>query len=195
MESTPVHYLSASILVERKRRSYHNTLEAITEDPKMKRLLLALMLLYSTLYAKSIDDATFAQVMLIADREGVPRSVAARLMFEESGDPKTGSRGDPLAEGDEKTGWKSKGLYQIHTRPANLEELVRKDWPYKREEFDIFDPLDNATLAMRYLSRKHRDLGTWYRAVCYYNSGEVDSRKIPTRTKRYARRIIEAREP
>lgn len=161
----------------------------------MKRLLFAIVLLSSTIYASPIDDATFAQVMAIADREGVPRSVAARLMFEESGDPKTGSRGDPMAEGDEQTGWKSKGLYQIHTRPANLDELFRKDWPGNREDFDIFDPLDNATLAMRYLARKHRDLGTWYRAVCFYNSGEVDSRKIPLRTKRYARRVIGAGEP
>lgn len=161
----------------------------------MKHLLLALILLSSTLYAAPIDDATFAQVMAIADREGVPRSVAARLMFEESGDPWTGSRGDPLAEGDESTGWKSKGLYQIHTRPANLDELMRKDWPGKREDFDILDPLDNATLAMRYLARKHRDLGTWYRAVCFYNSGRTKQEEMTPRTKAYALRIISAREP
>lgn len=161
----------------------------------MKRLFLFLILLSSTIYASPIDNETFAQVMAIADREGVPRSVAARLMFEESGDPKSGSRGDPKAVGDEETGWRSLGLYQIHTKPRNIEELLRKDWTEKREDFDIFDPLDNATLAMRYLSRKHRDLGSWYRAVCFYNSGEVDSRKIPPRTKRYARRIIEARAP
>jgi hypothetical protein len=161
----------------------------------MKRLLLALLLLSSTLYAEPIDDATFAQVMAIADREGVPRSVASRLMFEESGDPWTGSRGDPEAVGDEKTGWRSIGLYQIHTKPRNLEELMRRDWPFKRDDFDIYDPLDNATLALRYLARKHRDLGTWYRAVAFFNCGQVESRKVPEKTKAYAIRIISAGEP
>lgn len=162
-----------------------------------RAMLSAIMLSCACLYAEPIDDATFAQVMAIADREGVPRSVAARLMLEESGDPWTGSRGNPKAVGNEPSGYPSKGLYQLHTKPSNINELLRIDW-YGRGEsdpFDIWDPRHNATVALRYVARKHRDLGTWYRAIAFYNCGSSKSDQIPERTKRYALRIISAGEP
>lgn len=163
----------------------------------MKRLLLTLILLSSTLYAEPIDDATFAQVMSIADHEGVPRSVAARLMFEESGDPRTGSRGNPKAFNKEPSGYQSQGLFQLHTKPSNIEELKRLDWTAhgETEPFDIWNPRHNATVALRYLARKHRDLGTWYRAAVFFNSGKSKIEHATDKTKAYATRVISAREP
>jgi len=160
------------------------------------RLCAVLLFIASTLTAAPIDDATFRDVMYISDREGVPRSVAARLMFEESGDPWTGSRGDPDAVGDEATGWASEGLYQLHTRPENIEYLVATYW-YGREEketFDIRNPRHNSTVALRYLADLHRRFNTWYMAAARFNCGPY-SKTIPDKTKRYAVRIISAREP
>ena len=163
----------------------------------MKLLLFAFALASSMLYAEPIDDATFADVMRIADREGVPRSVAARLMFEESGDRHTGSRGNPEAYNKEPSGYQSQGLFQLHTKPSNIEELKRLDWTERgeTETFDIWNPRHNATVALRYLSRKHRDLGTWYRAVAFYNSGKAKLEHVTDKTKAYAMRVISARSP
>lgn len=149
------------------------------------------------LYSAPIDDATFNAVMIIADQAGVPRSVAARLMFEESGDPCTGSRGNPLAYNKEPSGYQSQGLYQLHTKPLNIKELIQKYWIAfgEIEPFDIWNPIHNAKVALRYLAQKHKDLGTWYRAVAYFNSGRTNPVEITDKTKRYARRIIEARAP
>jgi hypothetical protein len=155
--------------------------------------LVIFLFIASSLYAAPIDDATFRDVMHISDREGVPRSVAARLMFEESGDPWTGSRGDPDAVGDEATGWPSVGLFQLHTRPENIGYLLKTFWTAP-ETFDIRNPLHNATVALRYLADLHRRFGTWYMAAARYNAGPY-SKVIPDKTKRYASRIISAREP
>lgn len=165
----------------------------------MTRRILFLAALFAAFYltAEPIDHATFRAVMLIADQEGVPRSVAARLMFEESGDPWTGSRGNPEAFNKEPSGYMSLGLFQLHTKPSNIEELKRKDWIERgeKEPFGIMNPLHNATIALRYLARKHRDLGTWYRAVCFYNSGKTKQAEMTERTKLYATRIISAKDP
>jgi hypothetical protein len=173
----------------------------------MKRLILPLFLsLAAYLPAAPIDDATFSAIMQIADREGVPLSVAARLMFEESGDPVTLSRGDPDAIGDEATGWPSVGLYQLHTKPENIDYLVKTHWTDRGEtgEFDIRNPRHNSTVALRYLADLHRRFGTWYLAACYYNCGpprwdHIAKRYlpkiIPPGTQRYARRIIYAPDP
>jgi hypothetical protein len=159
-------------------------------------LCVILLFITSTLYAAPIDDATFREVMHIADREGVPRSVAARLMFEESGDPWTGSRGNPDAVGDESTGWTSEGLYQLHTRPENINYLIKAFLigMGETEGFNIRNPSHNATIALRYLSDLHRRFGTWYMAAARYNAGP-SAKVIPEKTKRYASRIINAREP
>ena len=158
----------------------------------MKLFLLCFMLLFiQPIYSAPIDDDTFKQVMLISDDLGVPRSVAARLMYEESGNP---GRGNPLAKGDEPTGWLSLGLYQIHTKPSNLNYLVNKYYYGKgyTEPFNIFNPIHNAIVALGYLADKHTQLGTWYHACCFYNCGCV--KNVPERTKAYAMRIISAPE-
>ena len=153
----------------------------------MRRAMLATMAaLAVTASAAQITDATFWQIMEIADREGVPRSGAAQLMAEESG-------GDILAIGDETTGWPSVGLYQLHTRPGNINYLIGAFWDGSGE-FDIFDPLENATVALRYLADLRRRFGSWYMAACRYNCGP-SAKVVPERTRAYARRIVEAREP
>lgn len=163
---------------------------------RMTRRILFLAALFAAFYltAEPIDDATFRAVMLIADQEGVPRSVAARLMFEESGDPLTGSRGNPKAFNREPSGFQSQGLFQLHTKPSNIDHLLSSYWYNRtREKFDIWNPRHNATVALRYLADLHRRLGSWYMAACFYNCGTV--RAIPERTKRYAKRVIEASNP
>lgn len=171
----------------------------------MKRLLLALIILSSTLYASPIDDATFAQVMAIADSEGVPRSVANWLMVEESGNRFTGERGCATAVNKrEPGGWPSVGLYQPYMKPSNITTLLDRYW-YGRGEVEGFDPLNpihSAKVGLRYISSLHRQLGTWYRAACAYNagrssvlSGEVDRLDKYAKTRAYALRIISAGEP
>lgn len=171
----------------------------------MKRLLLALILLSSTLYAEPIDDATFAQVMAIADREGVPRSVANWLMVEESGNRFTGERGCAAAVNKrEPGGWPSVGLYQPYMKPSNINYLLAVYW-YGRGEtevFDPFNPIHSVKLGLRYIADLHRQLDSWYLAACAYNagignvlSGEVARSPRFAKTRAYSRRIVGARAP
>jgi hypothetical protein len=156
----------------------------------MKRLpLLALALLCASLHAAPISPAVHDAVMVIADAEGVPRSVANWLQIEESGDRRTGTWGDARAVSREAVrGFHSEGLFQIFAEPRQLEYLLAVYW--HDGTFDIFDPVDNATLALRYLHALHRRFGSWYLALCYFNHGDI--LHIPEETKAYARRICEA---
>jgi len=171
---------------------------------RLAALLLAL-LLAAPLAAEPISPATHAAVMRIADDCGVPRSVAHWLMVEESGWWKTGAWGNASAVNrSEPGGWLSKGLYSLFTKPTNIDFLISTYWvAYEETEcFDIFNPIHNAKVALRYLADLHRQLGTWYRAACGYNagasnvlSGDVEKLDKYARTRAYAKRIIEAREP
>jgi soluble lytic murein transglycosylase-like protein len=147
-------------------------------------LLAALLALSLPLAAAPISPATHAAVMRIADEYGVPRSVAHALMLAESS-------GDAAAIHLEPSGFSSLGLYQLHTDPHNLDWLLSQYWQGGR--FDILDPLDNATVALRYLSALHKQFATWERALCFYNAGRVVD--VPETTRAYARRICEAGEP
>ena len=173
----------------------------------MKRILFALLFFtfYAFAYAVHIDDATLIAVMEIADDEGVPRSVAYQLQVEESGDRHTGTRGDAGAvNNNEPEGWPSKGLYQLYMKPENINYLLVLYW-YGRGETETFDPLNpihSAKVGLRYLADLHRQLGTWYRAACAYNAGKsrvlsgvVEREARYARTRAYARRIVNAREP
>ena len=140
-----------------------------------------------------------------AQRYGVPLSVAHQMQVEESGDPTTGAWGDAFAIGPVTAeGYRGLGVYQLYDKPENMAYLVRKYWtPYHRAPkgapascampFDVFNYLHNTELAMRYLADLHRRFGTWERALWYYQSGTVAG--VNEKTKDYARRIVEAREP
>lgn len=159
-------------------------------------LLLALALAAIPMVAEPISPATWRAVMAEAARQGVPLSIANRMQIEESGDPRTGGWGNALAIGRvSKEGYRALGLYQIYDKPSNMAWLVRKYWtPYHlATPFDVFNPLHNTALAMRYLAALHRRLGTWYAALCYYQCGRVEG--ASERTRGYARRIVEARAP
>lgn len=154
------------------------------------------MLAASPIIAEPISLATWRAVMAEATRQGVPLSIANRMQIEESGDPRTGGWGNALAVGPATAeGYRALGLYQIYDKPSNIEYLVRKYWtPYHAAmPFDVFNPLHNAELAMRYLSALHRRLGTWYAALCYYQSGLTEG--WSDKTRGYARRIVEAPWP
>jgi soluble lytic murein transglycosylase-like protein len=91
-------------------------------------------------------------------------------------------------------GYHSRGLFQIWEEPGNLAYLIEHHWPNHLGAFDIEDPIDNAILAMSYLSALHDRFGNWYEALVFYNSGRL-LKDAPKESKDYARRIILAMDP
>jgi soluble lytic murein transglycosylase-like protein len=152
----------------------------------MNRLLPALLLLFcAPLSATPISSETMAAVLVIGDAAGVPRSVTRALVHEES-------RGDATARSQVTAeGFCSRGLVQLYTRPDNLAYLLAHYWPGDLAEFDIDNPLHNATVGLGYLAALHRRFGNWYEACIFYNAGRIAG--APTHSKQYARRIINAR--
>lgn len=131
-----------------------------------------------------ITDAERKQVYEIGRSEGVPLSIVRALMTEESG-------GYVDAFSDlTKEGYRSRGLFQIYERPDNLGQLLNDHWSSPAEEFNINDPIDNATVALAYLASLHARFGNWYQALIYYNHGDVKGYSEETRA--YAKRIINA---
>lgn len=121
-------------------------------------------------------------VYAIGAREGVPRSIITQLMAEES-------QGYVDAVSHETAeGYVSRGLFQIYDKPGNLEWLLARFWP--GGAFDINDPVDNATVALAYLSSLHKRFGNWYEACIYYNHGSILG--YSEQTRKYAKRIINA---
>lgn len=154
-------------------------------------ILILLLLLSVPLGAEVINEATFNEVLSIAADLKIPRSVAVQLMMEES-------QGNPKAKSRMVKGYRSRGLYQIYEHPKNLNELLNKFWyPHldghvgEDKVFTILDPIENATLGLRYLAALHHEWGSWYEALLFYNAGTV--RKAPKETKEYARRIVNAK--
>ena len=137
-------------------------------------------------YTKVIDNRTKHIIYEIGLSKGVPKSITDRLMYEES-------KYDDHAESEyTKEGYNSKGLFQIYTRPDNLEYIVSKFWT-GNEKFDIYNPVHNATAALGYLSALHRQYGSWYEALLFYNHGSIKTASEDTRL--YAHRIVNAGNP
>jgi len=149
---------------------------------KLPAVLPALLLASLPLSAAPISPLTMSAVYAIGDSVGVPRSVTRALMLEESG-------GDPLAVSRFVNGYRSRGLYQLYEEPRNLSDLIARYWDVG--EFNIADPIHNATVALRYLAALHRAHGTWELALVFYNHGSLED--VPRSTLLYARRIIRAR--
>lgn len=155
----------------------------------MKLAAALLLSVASMLPAAPISRATLSAVLDIGDAAGVPRSVVMRLHIEESGDPLTGRWGDPEAVShEESNGYHSEGLFQLYADPEDLAWKLAMFWPGDPADFDIFDPLDNATVALRFLAWAHARCGNWIQALYYYNHGDVQH--VPEGTREYARRII-----
>lgn len=149
-------------------------------------LLCLLIALSLPLVAAPISPVTHAAVMRIADAEGVPRSVARALMWEES-------RGDATARSPRTAdGYRSWGLFQIYDEPGNLVYLVDMFWRARGEgdAFDYLDSIHNSKVALRYLAALHRQYGNWFQALLFYNCGRV--RGAPDETRAYALRIMRA---
>lgn len=148
----------------------------------MRLAILLALALAAQAYAAPITPAEHSLVLLIGASQGVPRSVAAALMLEESG-------GDALAIGPVGSdGSRCLGLYQLN--PRWMPYLVTHYFPHPAMSFDAFDPLQNATVALGYLAALHKRFGSWERALWYYNHGDVTH--VPESTRQYARRIINA---
>ena len=155
------------------------------------------------LQSAPISPQTHAIVMLIAEAQGVPQSVADRLQIEESGDRYTGTWGDAHAHGPLTTeGYRSYGLFGLYMKPSNIAWLLKMFFPHPPETFDIFDPIQNAVVGLCYMHWLHDIFGNWYDAACAYNAGRsyVQSGAVAREgrfagTRAYARRIVEARAP
>ena len=172
-------------------------------------VICSILMSCAMLYAAPIDDATFWAVMDIADVEGVPRSVAAQQLMEETGDKDSGSRGDFSRKSmypEDAEGFYSESGFQLYTNPKNLNRLLDRFWKGRgdTEKFDVYNYVHNTKLAMRYMRWLHDEFGTWYLAAAYYNCGpprwdhkakRYIPKVIPERTRRYARRIVNARAP
>lgn len=143
--------------------------------------LAAFLTLSTTAFASTISRETLAAVVSIGEAAGVPRSVTLALMREESG-------GYAAAIGKEGGGYKSRGLFQLHDRW--IDYLVDTYWTGGK--FDVMDPLDNATVALRYLGALHERFGNWSQALWFYNSGKWRRVEVPEKTQEYARRIVNA---
>lgn len=158
-------------------------------------VILAVVICCRPIYAKPITILEHKKIMHIADMVGIPRSIANRLQIEESGDPILGEWGNPCAVGPlTPEGYRALGLIQLYNKPSNMEWLLLNYWyPWHKETFDVFNPLHNAEVGYRYLHALHKRFLTWERALWYYNCGYVIN--VPSDTKKFARRIIEAPDP
>lgn len=152
----------------------------------MKKLLFVIVLsMTAVCFARQITADELAIVYRIADYHGVPRAVVNQQIKEESGGD-TNAVSHMTAEG-----YTSQGLFQLYTRPDNLEYLLFLFWKQPRDEFDIFDPVDNAMVAIAYMEWLHSRFGNWFQACLYYNAGTV--KNVPQHTRDYARRIVNAK--
>jgi soluble lytic murein transglycosylase-like protein len=144
----------------------------------LKPLAIALWLAVA-LSAVAIPRYTLDAVLAIGQGAGVPREITYALMMEESG-------GDAAARSKLTCeGYRSRGLFQLYERPSNLATLIARYW---LGPFDILNPLQNATVALRYLADLYGRFGTWELALWFYNSGRIVN--VPASTRAYARRIV-----
>ena len=167
------------------------------EEPEQRRtgaakMILALLLFIAApVHAEPIDATTLERVLVIADAQGVPRPIALQLMVEESGNWRTGAFGDARAWSKVASkGYYSRGLYQLWEEPSNLAYLLECFWT--GDEFDIENPIHNATVGLGYIASLYERFGSWYLAACAYNwgPGNVASRRKPPKlTREYATRI------
>jgi soluble lytic murein transglycosylase-like protein len=114
-------------------------------------------------------------------RKGIPAGIVVRLMIAESG-------GRPWAVSSKTAeGYQSRGLFQLYDKPEHMQWLLERYW--KREKvFDVYDPVDNAIVALSYLADLYKRFGSWYLALCWYNAGRVYA--VPESTRRYAVWIV-----
>jgi hypothetical protein len=150
-----------------------------------KYLFVIFMLCCAGIYARTITPAEKVRVLAIGRRYGVPESVVKQLAHEES-----------KWDCDAKSyvtweGYYSAGLFQIYTRPDNLNYLIWKYWKHDPKCFDIKNPEHNAEIALHYLSDLHKFYGNWYEALLFYNHGDIST--AGEETKAYALRIINAK--
>ena len=128
---------------------------------------------------RQVTPEEMTAIFSIARAEGVPASIVRQLIAEESG-------GNVNAVSHETVeGYRSRGIIQIYDK--NRAELVRK---FLHGSFDVYNPIHNATVGLRYLSALHKRFGNWYQACVYYNHGDV--KNYPEETRAYARRIVNA---
>ena len=158
----------------------------------MKAALAALLLvLSSSAYSLPISAAEHEIVLEIGASLGVPRSIANWLQVEESGDRYTGGWGDAKAVGKKGSdGERCLGLYQLN--PRFEKALVAAYYLHPAAYFDVFNPCDNAIVALGFLADLHRQYGSWERALWYFNLGRVTD--VPLSVGAYALRIIESKE-
>lgn len=148
--------------------------------PRIPLFLLFFFVLFP-IWGQRISKEVEDWVVQYGERKGIPSGIVIRLMLEESGGVPTAI--SPLTS----EGYCSRGLFQIYDRPSNIQWLLWKYWKSKKV-FNVYDPKDNAIVALSYLADLYKQFGSWYLALCYYNHGSIKS--IPYTVSQYANRII-----
>lgn len=82
----------------------------------------------------------------------------------------------------------TKRLSQLIEEARTMVDTLKK---LGEDAFDVFDPIENTAVALRYLADLHKRFGSWYWALVYYNHG--DTTTAGPGTLAYARRIVNAR--
>lgn len=115
-------------------------------------------------------------------REGLPPYLLENLIYEESRG-KAKSVG-PICKDDSR----SLGLCQLNSR-----YLIYLAVKYYSLKFDVFNPIQNATVAARYLHDLYRYFGSWDIALNAYNFGPtniINNVLLPIETIRYTEHIL-----
>lgn len=145
----------------------------------------AFLILSALAFSETIDKETREKIYKIGLKNGVPVSITRQLMWEESrGNPKAVSR--VTSEG-----YVSKGLFQLYAKPEYIDWFLDMFWNGDKEDFDIFNPIHNATVALAYLSWLHGRYDDWFLSLVYYNHGDIKGYSKETRA--YALRIVNAK--
>ena len=121
----PVHvvYLYMQVPLMQVKLQYYETASTFFQIgvvDKLKKVcifIIVISLFCINAYTKIIDNRTKHIIYEIGLSKGVPKSITDRLMYEES-------KYDDHAESEyTNEGYNSKGLFQIYTRPDNLEDI------------------------------------------------------------------------
>ena len=136
---------------------------------------LILFTLLSPIHAQLIPEKYLPLVFHACAETGVPLYIADGVIREES-------NWDPLCQNKFAGGLMQLG-FKYHAE--------FRDKYNGGQEFSEFDPEASVRIGLRYLAHLHDWLGTWRRALYFYNCGY--SANVKKSVRRYADRILEGK--
>lgn len=130
-----------------------------------------------------VDESLVKKIADLAVKEKIPKEIALALVSIES-------EWDVDAKHHNKNGTVDAGLCQLNSH--YVKEFVKNYWPQRKDNFDINNPIDNATIAFRHLKELHKYFGKWKEAIMAYNAGitRVEAGNPPSNSVAYAERIL-----